>query len=446
MSVSGRSASFERRLDPLPASVREARGLTRDLLQDADREDLVDNALLLVTEVVTNALLHAGTSIDLSAVLGEDGLRVVVADGSPHLPVRRRYGPSAGTGRGLMILDQLVDDWGVEQRDFGKAVCFRLFHGARTGAGREVELRRPAGLDVDHDPTAAVTVRLLQMPLLLHSAWREHAEALLRECLLASLDGDGDGDDDGDDDGDGDGEPIQVHAEATDAIAILEEQVPAAEVDLDPERIMSEAVEPHVSAAEVQIFVPLGSVASFATLDRAIGIALEMGADDHALTPPSQPEIQAFRQWVCREVLGQARGAEATPWSFESEAPVATPVESDWAVEDVTSAVTGRIAADQTNRILAVSPAALALLGYDDASELVGQRLVTIVPDRYRQAHIAGFTMYLLVGRQPLLGRPIAVPALRRDGSEVEVLLTVKAHRDERNRRVFLADIESSEA
>ncbi len=159
MSVSGRFASFERRLDPLPASVREARGLTRDLLQDADREDLVDNALLLVTEVVTNALLHAGTSIDLSAVLGEDGLRVVVADGSPHLPVRRRYGPSAGTGRGLMILDQLVDDWGVEQRDFGKAVWFRLFHGARAGAGREVELRQPAGVDVDHDPTAAVTPR-----------------------------------------------------------------------------------------------------------------------------------------------------------------------------------------------------------------------------------------------------------------------------------------------
>ncbi|MBA2465758.1 MAG: hypothetical protein H0V42_12435, partial [Nocardioidaceae bacterium] len=53
---------------------------------------------------------------------------------------------------------------------------------------------------------------------------------------------------------------------------------------------------------------------------------------------------------------------------------------------------------------------------------------------------------YLLVGSQPLLDRPIAVPALRRDGSEVEVLLTVKAHRDERNRRVFLADLESSEA
>ena len=51
------------------------------------------------------------------------------------------------------------------------------------------------------------------MPLLLHAAWQEHAEALLREYLLASLDSGGE-------------DPIQVHAEATDAIAVLEEHVP----------------------------------------------------------------------------------------------------------------------------------------------------------------------------------------------------------------------------
>ena len=52
------------------------------------------------------------------------------------------------------------------------------------------------------------------MPLLLHAAWQEHAEALLREYLLASLDAESGVD------------PIQVHAEATDAIAVLEEHVP----------------------------------------------------------------------------------------------------------------------------------------------------------------------------------------------------------------------------
>ena len=61
------------------------------------------------------------------------------------------------------------------------------------------------------------------MPLLLHAAWQEHAEALLREYLLASLDSDGD-------------DPIQMHADATDAIAVLEEHVPRAAGDDDRRR------------------------------------------------------------------------------------------------------------------------------------------------------------------------------------------------------------------
>ena len=55
------------------------------------------------------------------------------------------------------------------------------------------------------------------MPLLLHAAWQEHAEALLREYLLARLDSEA-----------SEADPIQMHAEATDAIAVLEEHVPLA--------------------------------------------------------------------------------------------------------------------------------------------------------------------------------------------------------------------------
>ena len=60
------------------------------------------------------------------------------------------------------------------------------------------------------------------MPLLLHAAWQEHAEALLREYLLASLDYEGVDD------------PIQVHADATDAIAVLEEHIPRTRVTMSP--------------------------------------------------------------------------------------------------------------------------------------------------------------------------------------------------------------------
>ena len=105
-------------------------------------------------------------------------------------------------------------------------------------------------------------------------------------------------------------------------------------------------------------------------------------------------------------------------------------------------AAEGLLAADATSRIIAVSPQAAKILGYDDPTELTGKRIVTIIPERYRQAHVAGFTMYLLVGRKPLLDHQVTLPALRRDGSEVDVRLTVRSPTPANGRSVLLADLE----
>ncbi len=251
------------------------------------------------------------------------------------------------------------------------------------------------------------------MPLLLHAAWQEHAEALLREYLLASLDVDGE-------------DSIQMHAEATDAIAVIEEHLPRAEVLMSPEELMRDAIEPRVSADCIEVPVPVGSVPHFATLDRAIEAALDLTREGLVLTPPTQPEVQAFRRWLCRQVLRQASGGRPEPWRVPEVAArvlrsptVGTPGPSP-------TPLAGCCAADATSRILAVSPEAARILGYDEPAELVGSRIVSIIPERYRQAHVAGFTMYLLVGRKPLLDRRVTVPALRRDGSEVRVELTVR--------------------
>jgi len=88
-------------LPPAPSSVAEARHRIRELLTGTGREDLVDDCVLLVSEVVTNALLHAGTDIELRAALVGTGVRVEVGDGSPHLPAPRNYAATSGTGRGL---------------------------------------------------------------------------------------------------------------------------------------------------------------------------------------------------------------------------------------------------------------------------------------------------------------------------------------------------------
>src|SRR3954469_18511816 len=225
------------------------------LLEGAGRDDLVEPAVLLVSELVTNALLHAGTDIDLVAEVDGQGLRVEVGDGSPHLPSRRRYAATAGTGRGLMMLESMVDDWGVTRHRRGKTVWFRLSH--EDGASHEPAEPHTAGTAGADRRAASVPVELKNMPLLLHAAWQEHAEALLREYLLASLDADGVGPSPKD--------PIQVHAEATDAIAVLEEHVPSASVMLRGEKLMGDALEPLVSASRLEVPVPLDSVAHFET-------------------------------------------------------------------------------------------------------------------------------------------------------------------------------------
>jgi PAS domain S-box-containing protein len=102
------------------------------------------------------------------------------------------------------------------------------------------------------------------------------------------------------------------------------------------------------------------------------------------------------------------------------------------------------LAADDEDRIVAVSDAGARLLGYDDAAELIGTRLVAIIPERYRQAHLAGFTMHFLSGRAPLIGRTVVVPALRSDGSEIEVELTIRTDRTEDGRTLFVADLDLS--
>jgi PAS domain S-box-containing protein len=418
------------RLPPRPSSVGRARRLVRRALARSGREDLLDTAELLVSELVTNALVHAGTPIDVSLTVHDRGLRAEISDGSPHVPARRSYGPTAGTGRGLLLLEQMVHDWGVDRRERGKTVWFHLSaddHLAAEGVPAdpvETQVHGRRG----HAPDT-VLVELRRVPLLLLAAWRQHAEALLREHLLASLETDG-----GED-------PIEVHAAASDAISLLAEHVPDPDLGEDPRVLLVAALEPRVSAPRVVIPVPRRSVRSFAVLARTLRRALELAEQGALLTTPTQPEVQELREWVCAEVARQAEGHPPTPWNLEAVPPAPPGPAPEFDITPVSMATTARLAADDANRIIAASRSMAEILGYDDPAELVGQRLVAIVPERFRQAHLAGYTLHFLTGRGPLLDRAVVVPARRRDGSEVAVSLTLHRRRGPDGRVVFLADV-----
>ncbi|MEU3253088.1 SpoIIE family protein phosphatase [Streptomyces sp. NPDC006997] len=113
-----------------PERIGVARQQLRELLHDWATPDQVDSAVLLLSEMLTNVLVHTDTDALFSAeVLGEPGdrrLRVEVTDASDDLPHKRRPGELASSGRGLMLVELLADAWGVDPRGEGKSTWVEL--------------------------------------------------------------------------------------------------------------------------------------------------------------------------------------------------------------------------------------------------------------------------------------------------------------------------------
>jgi hypothetical protein len=89
-----------------------------------------ETAVLLVSELVTNAVIHAQTAVEVEVRVDGSILHVEVRDRRPDCPVVRA-GPRAERGRGLKILDGLATAWGTIEREHTKAVWFDLSLGHR---------------------------------------------------------------------------------------------------------------------------------------------------------------------------------------------------------------------------------------------------------------------------------------------------------------------------
>ena len=82
------------------------------------------------------------------------------------------------------------------------------------------------------------------------------------------------------------------------------------------------------------------------------------------------------------------------------------------------------VASDASDAVTYLNPAAERLLGWS-RQELVGQPLTTLMPERMRSAHEAGFRRYMTTRQTRIMGRPVRVPAQRKDGSELDIELTL---------------------
>ena len=151
-------------LDPDPVAAREAREFVAATCREWQLVDDVDTISLLTSELVTNGVLHARTPLEVDLVTDDRGLLVEVHDSDPRPPSPRGHrvnlladidevlsrlddtlslttvderhaalavGPAGaiGAGRGLLLVEALADEWGVELAADGKAVWFRLLTG-----------------------------------------------------------------------------------------------------------------------------------------------------------------------------------------------------------------------------------------------------------------------------------------------------------------------------
>jgi anti-sigma regulatory factor (Ser/Thr protein kinase) len=121
------------------SSVGEARLFVRDALSETDApQDLVDSAVLLVSELATNVTLHARTDVRVTLRFEGEALWAEVKDWNSRLPQACLPPEDATTGRGLQLVEAIASSWGVERDSDGKVVWFQLHVAGHTSANGAV--------------------------------------------------------------------------------------------------------------------------------------------------------------------------------------------------------------------------------------------------------------------------------------------------------------------
>ncbi len=173
------AATFE----PVGRSVATARSFVRDTLQGWGLADIADDAVVLTSELVTNAVVHAGTAAEVLCLRSADGVRIEVSDRYPEREVPLQYSPvdmgspDSEGGRGLQLCAALATRWGVEYTPTHKQVWFQLTSPERPVGTRSAGPLLPVNLLPLADGRVRVAVLQIDRTGSLTS-WNEDAEEL----------------------------------------------------------------------------------------------------------------------------------------------------------------------------------------------------------------------------------------------------------------------------
>ena len=281
-----------------PESVGTARRQARSILGSwAVGPRAIDDVLLVLSELVTNAVLHAGEAQSAAIVLSDDRVRGEVADRSRVAPSPSRYGLDAHTGRGLGLVQSLSLEWGVAHQAQGKLVwadvpiddaqSLPVPHAWADGAGKEAR----------HAPDLPRIARFLRVPVTGYLRVSEQNDALLRDVDLLLI-------------GERSGHVAPVPDALLDACRRLHDgfahpgcyrATVRAAAAAGHERVDLASPLPRAGAGRAEAHV------------RTIEEIEAFAGDGHLLIEPATAEVRRLRRWFVDQTVAQAAGAAPTP-------------------------------------------------------------------------------------------------------------------------------------
>lgn len=292
-------------LEADPQSVQLARRWVSKVLQQLGREDLVDSAKLGVSELVTNAILHAEPPISVRVRGTRAHPRVEVRDHSSHAPAINAGMADdenllSTIGRGLGIVALYSGLWGSDVTRDGKTVWFEpsadLHENSVPGnvvqLAQFVHVRRTP----KKPPEPLVTVRLLNMPVQLFAQTRGRYYELTRELRLLAL---------------SHGSEYPVACDISDLFLRVEEQ---REHSVGIERL-DEAIASGVHQVDLEYQVPAEAPATMERMLVLLEHADEFCRDQRLLALAASEQQTALQRWYLSEFARQGRGEQPRPWT-----------------------------------------------------------------------------------------------------------------------------------
>jgi GAF domain-containing protein len=355
-------------------AVPRARAFTRTTLTAWAAGELRDDVVLVVSELVTNGLLHAGLPITLR-LTGDAGLvRIEVCDPSTVAPVRPLASTEAMTGRGIALVDAVSRRWGVDRLPDGKRVWCEV---AAVGAEEEPTVDGELDVDAllaawgdDAEGAGSITVELGDVPTDLLLAAKAHVDNLVREFALAAG-------------GEASGSTAAVPEDLARLIHTVVHRFGDARQAIKRQALA--AAERGEGRTRLRLTLTPAALEAGAEYLDALDQADAYARDARLLTLETPPQHRVFRQWYVEALVDQARRnaeglAPTVPPTFEERllgelgalAAAQRASARSARLQAVTSALAEAVTALDVARV--VVAAATAVLGATDGRLLLDPR------------------------------------------------------------------------